>query len=133
MLQLLNLLSPGYLFQRNIGPFISPLASFFLLALVLGMLITLWLKVKFVKKKDIFAKKAARRLFSLVWTMGWIGIFLWLFRQINALYISAPIFLLIWAMISLVWLGMILNYWFRTVPRRRKQLNQETGKKLYLP
>ncbi len=133
MPQLLNLLSPSYLFRPNLGPFVSPLAWVFLFALVLGMLLTLWLKVKFVKNKDIFAKKAARRLFSLVWTMGWIGIFLWLFRQINALYISAPVFLLIWAIISLIWLVIILKYWFITVPNRRRQLNQETGKKLYMP
>jgi hypothetical protein len=78
-------------------------------------------------------KKAARRLFTLAWTMGWIGIFLWIFRQVGALYISAPILLLIWAIISLIWLVMILKYWFITVPRRRKQLNQEVGKKLYMP
>lgn len=133
MMQILNLLSPDYLFQRNIGPFTSNLAWVFLGLLGLGLLVMLWLRLKVAKNKDIFTRKVIKKFFSLVWTMGWIGIILWTFRQIKAQYVSAPILLLIWALISAVWLGFVLRYWLKIVPGRRKRLALEASRKQYLP
>jgi len=133
MQQILNLLSPTYLFNKNLGPFTSSLAWVFLGLLVLGLLVTLWLRLKVAKNKDIFTKKVIKRFFSLVWTMGWIGIILWMFRQVNAQFVSAPFLLLIWALISAVWLGFVLKYWLKTVPDRRKRLALEASRKQYLP
>lgn len=128
-----NLFSAGYLLNKGIGPFTSPLAWFFLAFLMVAMVGSWFFKKKIAKNKDIFTKKVSARLFVICWTMGWIGIILWIFRQINVLYLGAPIFLLIWAVISLIWLLFILNYWLRTVPKRRKRLFEEMKKRQYLP
>lgn len=133
MMQIMNLFSPSYLFNKNLGPFTSSLAWIFVGLLGLGLLVTLWLRLKVAKNKDIFAKKAIKKLFTLVWTMGWIGIILWTFRQINAQFVSAPFLLLIWALISVVWLGFVLWYWLKIAPDRRKRLALEASRKQYLP
>lgn len=125
--------TPRHLFARNLPPFSPNIARYsliFLLALLAFSLLWRW---QLVKNKDIFAKKAARRFFGLAWTMGIIGLFLWVFRQIRAAYLSSPLFVLLWFVILLVWLGFWLNYRSRTVPARRRQLAQEAAKKAYLP
>jgi len=128
---LLHLLSPAYLFNKNHGSFTSNLADLFLWfnIIFLGLAVL----VKFLAKKgDIFAKKSASKFSSLAWTMGLIGVILYGFRQINALYLSAPVFILIWGIILIVWLMLVLNYKFRTVPMRRKQVRRESNKRDYL-
>lgn len=128
-----NWLDPAYLFNRNLGPFTSQLAWLVLAAMFMAMVFVWLLKKKALKNGDIFAKKAARRLFVFVWTMGSIGMVLWVFRQINVAYLSAPALFLLWLIISLAWLGVIAKYWLRVVPRRRSQLSFEVIKKQYLP
>src|SRR3989338_4300606 len=117
---ILHLLSPQYLFNRNLGPFTSSLGWFFVYGLVALILLAAIIK-KLAKKRDKFAQKAARRFSALAWTMGLIGIILWAFRQINVFYLSAPILLVIWLVIVLVWLGFILRYILIKAPRRRKE------------
>jgi len=65
--------------------------------------------------------------------MGSIGIVLYIFRQINVFYLSAPIIVLIWAIVFVIWLMLVLKYLFFVAPKRRKDLMQETGKREYLP
>ena len=133
MQQILRLFSLDYLFHRNLGPFTSNLAWIFLGVLAAAMLAALFLRVKTFKNRDIFGKKIIKKLFLLAWVMGLTGIFLWLFRQISVQYLSAPVLLLVWAVIAAVWLGFFLKYWLKTVPGRRKQLALETKRKQYLP
>lgn len=124
---------PRHLFARNLPPFSPNIARFsliFLLALLAFSLLWRW---QLVKNKDIFAKKAAKRFFGLAWTMGIIGLFLWVFRQVRVAYLSSPFFVLLWFFVLLVWIGFWLNYWLRTVPARRRHLAQESAKKAYLP
>ena len=128
-----NWLDPAYLFNRNLGPFTSPLAWLMLTALFLAMFVSWFIKRSALKSGDIFAKKAARRLFVFSWTMSWIGVVLWAFRQVNVAYLSAPVLFLLWAVISLVWLVFIAKYWLVVAPKRRRQLSSETIKKQYLP
>ncbi|MEK7164565.1 MAG: hypothetical protein AAB779_01325 [Patescibacteria group bacterium] len=128
-----NWIDPAYLFNRNLGPFTSKIAWVALLGMFLAMFVAWYLKKKAVKNGDIFSKKASRRFFVVVWTMAWIGVVLWFFRQINVAYLSAPILFLVWAIIGLVWLFFVAKYWFKVVPERRGQLSSETLKKQYLP
>ncbi|MBI2051121.1 MAG: hypothetical protein HYT31_04995 [Parcubacteria group bacterium] len=118
------------MFNKNHGPFTSNLADVFLWFNI-GLL-ALAVLVKILSKKgDIFAKKAASKFNSLAWTMGLIGIILYGFRQINVLYLSAPVFILIWGIIAVIWLTLALNYRFNTVPMRRKQVSRESNKRDY--
>lgn len=127
-----HLLSPTYLFARSLGPFASNWAwvffAFNILLIADAVIIRRW-----ARKKDIFSQKAAQKYYALAWTMGLIGLILWSFRQLGAFYISAPIGILIWLAILLVWLGFVLYYWLIKAPRRRRQLRVERAKKDYLP
>lgn len=128
-----NFLSPGYLFNKNLGPFTSNLAWYFLGGVLAVMAATWLIRRKLVKNKDIFAKKAARKLWQSVWVMGWIIIVFWIFREINVMYLSAPVFLLASIATGLVWLMFVAYYWFKIVPKRRARLGQDGSKKRYLP
>lgn len=125
--------SPRHLFARNLPPFSPNIARFSLILLLILMAFALVYRWRLVKNKDIFAKKAAKRFFGLAWTMGIIGLFLWIFRQVRVAYLSSPLFVFLWFIIFLVWIGFWLNYWLRTAPARRRQLAQEAAKKAYLP
>lgn len=133
MQTLFRLLSPEYLFHRNLGPFTSVLAWYLLAGIVAIMAVAFVFRLKLAKNKDSLSRKTAQKFFNLTWTMGSLGLILWIFRQINAFYISAPILWLIWLLAGAVWLGVVLNYVFRIVPRRRQEIMRETGKKSYLP
>lgn len=129
----MNFISPAYLFNKNLGPFTSALAWYFLGSLA-AVMIAVWLiRQKALKNKDIFAKKAANKLFQSVWVIGWIIIVFWVFREINVMYLSAPVWLLLSVATGLVWLMFVAYYWFKTVPKRRAQLGREGSKKRYLP
>lgn len=125
--------SPDYLFNKNLGPFTSNLAWYFLGGVLAAMAVTWLIRRKLVKNKDIFAKKAAKKLFQCVWVMGWITIVFWVLREINVMYLSAPVWLLLSATTGLIWLMFVAYYWLKTVPKRRAQLGQDGNKKRYLP
>jgi len=127
-----HLLSSSYLFNRYPGPFTSVLAYYLIGFIVFAMVFALFVKAK-AKKGDILAKKTAQKLFSLAWTMGWIGIIFWTFRQINVFYLSAPIFWLIWLLVSIGWAALVFKYVIFVAPKRRKDIEQFKKKKDYLP
>ncbi|MBU2575652.1 hypothetical protein KKF64_00980 [Patescibacteria group bacterium] len=130
--QILHLLSPAYLFHKSLGPFQSNLAYIFAVFNVLLILIAI-ISRRLAKNKDLFAKKAVQKYGAFAWTMGSIGIILYIFRQINVLYLSAPIIVLIWLVILIIWLILVLKYRFFVVPIRRKDLMQDKGKREYIP
>jgi len=127
-----HLLSVKYLFNQYPGAFTSVLAYYLLGGIILIMLVAVVLKMS-AKKRDTFAQKSASKLFSLAWTMGWIGIILWIFRQINVFYLSAPIFWLIWLATGLFWGVFVFRYRFFIVPKRRAEIREAKSKKDYLP
>ncbi|MBI1961487.1 MAG: hypothetical protein HYS45_02180 [Parcubacteria group bacterium] len=127
MATILHLLSAAYLFNRNPGPFTSDLATVFLAANIALIAVAVIVRLS-ARKGDIFAKKAAAKYSSFAWTMGLIGIILYSLRQINTLYLSAPVFILIWGIASIFWLMLALNYRIRVVPKRRDAISREAGK-----
>lgn len=132
MSTLLHLLSPQYLFHKNLGPFTSSLAWVFVYGCV-GMIILAVILKKLAKKRDKLSQKAAAKFSALAWTMGMLAIILWAFRQINVFYLSAPILLLVWLVVALVWLGFILYYAVVRAPRRRREIAAQSRKGEYLP
>lgn len=129
----MGFISLAYLFNKNLGPFTSNLAWYFLGGILLLMIITWLIRFKLVKNKDIFAKKAAKKLFQVIWVMGWIMVFFWVFREINVMYLGAPVFLVLGGLVAIIWLVFVTFYWFKTVPNRRTQLGQQGNRKRYLP
>ncbi|MBI2636873.1 MAG: hypothetical protein HYW81_01630 [Parcubacteria group bacterium] len=131
MSTLLHLLSPAYLFNRNPGPFTSDLALVFVGVSIAIIAVAVVVRLG-ARKGDRFAKKSAANYSSFAWTMGLIGIILYGLRQINTVYLSAPVFILIWAVVLVFWLTLVLNYRIRVVPKRREAVSREAGKRNYL-
>jgi len=129
--QIIHLLSPTYLFHKSLGPYQSNLVYIFVGVCVLLIFIAIICR-RLAKDKDLFAKKAAQKYGSFAWTMGAIGIILYIFRQINVFYLSAPILILIWGIVLIIWLILVLKYKFLIVPKRRKDLMQEQSKREYI-
>lgn len=129
---ILNFLSPAYLLNRSLGPSQSKIAYIFAGFCVLIIFFAVILS-KLAKNKDLFAKKTAQKFSSFAWTMGLIGIILYTFRQINVLYLSAPVFVLIWGVALVVWLFFIIRYRIFIVPKRRKTLFEQGKKREYIP
>ncbi|OIO48273.1 MAG: hypothetical protein AUJ34_03435 [Parcubacteria group bacterium CG1_02_41_12] len=130
--QIIHIFSPEYLFNKNLGPYQSNIGTLFAGFNVLIIVLAIILR-RLAKEKDLFIKKAVQKYGSWAWTMGAIGIILYIFRQINVMYLSAPIIVLIWAIIAIIWLILVLKYRIITVPKRRKDLMIEKGKRDYLP
>ena len=130
--ELLHLFSPAYLFHKSLGPFQSNLAYVFVVFNI-GLILIAIISRRLAKAKDLFARKAAQKYASFAWTMGAIGIILFIFRQINVFYLSSPVLVLIWAIILIIWLILVLKYLWFIAPKRRKDLMQEKGKREYLP
>ena len=129
---LLHLLSTEYLFHKSLGPFQSNLAYVFVGFCVFLIIIAIISRI-LAKKGDLFERKSARKYGSFAWTMGSIGVILYVFRQINVLYLSAPVLILVWGIIFVIWLIFVLRYRIFIVPNRRKNLMQETKKREYMP
>ena len=92
-----------------------------------------YFNLKLAEKKDIFTKKVAIKFLAFAWSISISGIILVLFRQVNATYISAPVILLVWLGIAIVWFAHVAFYKLKTIPNRRKELKQEAGKRNYIP
>ena len=129
---ILHLLSPAYLFNKNHGPFTSDLAVLFI-GFDVGLIILAIIIRRLAKKSDIFGKKAAHKFGNLAWTMGAIGIILYIFRQINILYLSAPFVILVWLAVLIIWLILVINYRYRIVPKRRHAIKTGSQKDEYIP
>lgn len=131
MSMLLHLLSLPYLFNRNPGPFTSDLATIFLGVNIAFIAVALLGRLA-ARRGDTFARRAAAKYSSFAWTMGLIGIILYTLRQINTLYLSAPIFILIWGVVTVFWLTLVLNYRIRIVPKRREAVSRQANERNYL-
>ncbi len=127
-----HLLSSQYLFNKALGPFTSELATVFLVVVLVGM-IAGSIVSRMLAKQDIFGKKIAQKIRAFVWTMGPIAFILFLFRQLYVLYLGAPVFLLIWLIVGILWAGYIAHYWMKVVPVRREQVKKDSSKRDYLP
>jgi hypothetical protein len=128
---ILHLLSVRYLFARNLGPFTSDLAYIFL-GINIFLIVTAIIISKLAKKRDLLAQKVAARYRNFAWTMGLIGIILYTFREINVLYLSAPIIILLWLIIAIIWFGFVLKYKLFVVPKRRSTIQSQESKQEYL-
>lgn len=85
------------------------------------------------KTKDGLRIKALRRLTTAGWTMGIIGLVYLFFAAEGVVLLSARFFLIIIAMVTVVWLGFILRYWVVALPRTRAEIDQKRQFNKYLP
>lgn len=124
---------PAYLFELR--PYTYPqtikaMLIFFGLMIVVGVGLKIY---KETKKLEKFQNKLLERYFSLLTTMGIIGVLIvWLrFERVNLL--ASRFWLLIWVIILLIWLYPILKYQLVVAPVAQKRAIEKKLFQKYLP
>ena len=85
--------------------------------------------IKYSQKQAI-VRKFWRKLQIWGWSTGLVGLALFYFREVRAIYLSARAWMFIWLIIALIWLIFIIIYWFRVIPKKKeaKQSREEFDK-----
>lgn len=124
---------PAYLFELR--PYTYPqtikaMLIFFGLMIVVGVGLKIY---KETKKLEKFQNKLLERYFSLLTTMGIIGVLIvWLrFERVNLL--AGRFWLLVWALLLLIWLYPILKHQFVIAPVAQKKATEKKLFQKYLP
>jgi len=105
------------------------------LAVVFGLLIILslaaWLYIN--KTKDGLKLKGLRRLFHLFLSMGISGFIYLFFAWQGVAILASRFWLLIWAIVLVIWLLFIVKYLFKEVPKLRSEIEEKRKFAKYLP
>ena len=99
-------------------------------ALVVAGIIT---KIMAQKSRDGLKIKGLNRIFNLGITMGLIGFVYLFFAWQGVIMLSGRFWLLLWLIVTVVWLFFILKYLYKDVPSKRAEINQEREFKKYIP
>lgn len=108
--------------------FILPLLVF-ILTFVVGLVLKVW-----ATKTDNFAWRTAFLKFGLIgWTMGAIGLLLIFFEYERTPVLRMRILFLLWALITMGWVGYVWRYLQKTIPNKLKQIRELQAKQKYFP
>ena len=69
------------------------------------------------------------KIFRFTLTMGTLGLLYVFFRQQDIIYLAMPLWMWLWAVGGLIWLGFILKYYFGDRPKQMEELVDEIEKK----
>lgn len=133
MPNLLRLINPTYLFELR--PYSQPAnlkygAVFFALMIIIGIIIKIY---KEIKAQEKFQAKLLERYFSLLTTMGILGIALVGFRYERVQILSARFWVIVWLLALIIWLYPILKYQIKVAPQAKKQAEERKQLQKYLP
>jgi hypothetical protein len=78
-------------------------------------------------------KKAWRKLQIWGWISGPVGLLLIICRELGAIYITARFWLLLWLLITIIWLIFIILYRLRKVPSQEKLKKEQAEFSKWLP
>jgi hypothetical protein len=106
-----------------------------ILAVLFGLFIVLGIisKIRAAKIKDGLKIKGWRRLKNLFLTMGITGLVYLFFAWQGIALLAARFWLIIWLLVTLIWLGFIGRYLFWEVPKLRRNIEQKRKFEEYLP
>jgi len=106
-----------------------------ILAVIFGLLIVLGIfsRMKINKTKDGLKIKAWRRMFHLFLTVGILGLVYLFFAWQGIALLAARFWLLILALVALVWGGFIAKYLILEVPKLRKEIEDKRKFEKYIP
>lgn len=105
-----------------------------ILAVVFGVFVVAGLLCKISAKKiDALKAKGFNRLFHLLFTMGLLGGLYLFFAWQGAALLSARFWLIIWLLVTLVWIFFIIKYLVLEVPAKRREIDQRRRFEKYLP
>ncbi|MCB9803133.1 hypothetical protein H6761_03970 [Candidatus Nomurabacteria bacterium] len=103
-----------------------------LLILFLGSIFIALLSIN--KIKNIHGPKSTWKKLQL-WgfSVGPIGLLLMFFREVRAVYLGSRIWLLLWIIIALIWLGFIIYYWKIKLPLKIQTQKEKEEFEKWLP
>ncbi len=134
MFNALKFFNPSYLFKMNPMP-LSP-AWKWTTVVVLGLMIVaavvIWLWGR-RSGRDIFAKRVARKLTTLLAMMGVSGWILWFFREYRVYFLGMRFLALLLILGVLVWAWQIYRYISKKVSVGRLQVSEQSLYEKYLP
>ena len=122
-----------YLFERLPDAGFSWPIRAALLALFIGAIILAVISQLKLKKSSGFSKKLWYKLQVWGWSTGLVGMTMFYFREVGALYLSARFWLLLFLLIVVVWLIFILVFWKRQVPDKEEAQKKEQEYDKWLP
>ena len=132
-MDLYKLFNIDYLFYPYpAAGFSWPVRIILLAFFVATIIMAIWAGKKSQQATSIY-KKAWRKWQIWGWSSGIIGLSLVIFREIDTIYLSSRIWLLLWILAVLVWLGFIIKYWKQTVPAKAQAMAKEAEFKKWLP
>lgn len=86
-----------------------------------------------MNKSHHLRRKVWQKFESWGWTSGLIGLTLIYFREVRAIYLSSRGWLLIWLILSLIWLVFIIKYLKTKVPAKESLAKQKEEFNKWLP
>lgn len=118
----------AYTFEALSTPFRVALYGFCVLAIVVAILAQ-----RQLAKNPGFKKSFYKKLVNFGWSTGIVGLFFILFRETTALYLGSRLWLLLWLLGALTWIFYLAIYYFRTLPRLKKQREENIEFNKWLP
>ncbi|MCD4760454.1 hypothetical protein K8R42_01000 [bacterium] len=128
-----KLLDLSYLLQRYPQDSFSWPMRITLLIIFIGAILISIYSHKKIKGSPGVLKIVWQKLQAWGWTSGLIGLLLMSFRETQALYLSARLWLLLFLFIVFIWLIFIIIYWKRKIPGREQRIKEEAEFNKWLP
>lgn len=128
-----KLLDWSYLFYRLPPAGFSWAMRIFLLVVFVGaIVIAIIAGIKYGKKQAI-VKNFWLKLQIWGWSTGLVGLLLFYFREVRAVYLSSRAWLFLWLIIIFIWLVFIIVYWFRVIPKKKEAKESQEAFDKWLP
>lgn len=128
-----KLLNWNYLFQAYTTEPLSNLTRVFLYGFcVLAIVIAILTQRQLAKNPGV-KKVLFKKIITSAWTISIVGLLFLFFRESLALYLGARLWLLLWLLGSAIWIVYLLIYYFRTIPRLKKQHEDNKEFNKWLP
>ncbi|MBU0531164.1 MAG: hypothetical protein ABIG32_02165 [Candidatus Uhrbacteria bacterium] len=110
--------------------FVKALFAFFGIILILGAVVRI---VASNRKHDRLVKSIFDRVGSCLVSMGFLGVLLYFFSYQRIPFLGMRFWFLVWGVIFVAWLGWIVYYALKVVPKQRECLLNRLEQMKYMP
>lgn len=129
-----KLVNWSYLFQsrpESNSELILALAILFAAAIVGSGII--WIMLVRRERTNPMLEPIRQKLVNALFYTGFIGLLLVFFRWQGIPYFASRFWLLLWLIISIVWIGRIVYYLLKKFPKERSLFEERLVRERYLP
>lgn len=123
----------SYLWQRYTPIGFSWPVRIALLILFVGGIILAILFNRKIKTSQGPVKTLAKKIRAWGFTTGIIGLLLVTFREVQTIYLASRLLLLLWLVVTFVWLINIIIYWRKDLPKKQANLKEQAEFNKWLP